>query len=68
MSNGEQKSLARLLEKVTTLVRKTPEILSKSMNDVIDQNIEEDRQIEEQGRKIRESWENAARQPKTNHA
>ena len=50
---------------LVTLFKKTPEILSKSLDDVIDQNIEEDRQIEEKARQLRE---NAARKWKANHA
>ena len=64
LSNGDQKTLARLLEMVTILVRKTPEILNKTISDVIDENIEEDRQIRAEGL----TRKHAARQPKANQA
>jgi transcriptional regulator with XRE-family HTH domain len=62
LQNGEKKTLMQIL---ATLFMKTPDILRQSMDDVIEQNIEEDRQIEEKARQLRE---NAARKLKANHA
>lgn len=61
LPNGEKKTLLNIL---TTLLSKTPEILNNAMNEVIDQNIEEGRQIREEAL----ARKHAARQPQANHA